>query len=622
MKINRRQMLLKNREIVKFIKTSLCFAVLFFSVFVFSKLVSADSNVNVEITFTSAGTPTVNQAFTASNFQSIADKIKNGSFTSKDLESNVWAQLGQEFSEKEGIITFPNGLSIGKNVKNSEAQAETILSFLLGAGYVNQVQMLNGTPGTGVSYILRNTVRLHMPGSPLKTYTNNKGQASGTLSTGLTSISSNTTGFVKLVDIKSNSKKIAIDTVNTGNALSFKIVNLSEKMKDNLNQYTVEYGQKIHYQLTISKSWLEANGSNLQLKPSANLIIDSMAINGQQLETNSIDQLPAVLDWGTLGESYPTQTVSKDGSANLVNLTNVENSLVSKNLTAYNTILPESNNTVTVDVWAHIEPTVTIHKQLALPAGVSSSQTINIAAYNNPEATFNIQAVATNATNTSICQSQNIMTTGINFALVSGKTNRLAEGAEYLLGKTSGGHSYIYTKGDSWQQVEGNLSNIDSQNSLVLTGGHLYALNQGNTGSIALNHGLFDFDARRDTSINASLIKIIGLAPNNHYFLYQIKSAKGQAAATTLYDFSVFNQGFVSAAGLLLQKNSIGRANVQSGTLNGKIPDFVAGTNEYNLLPVSSTSARSESGFETIIISISLATLLIFALTVVTLRVF
>lgn len=566
-----------------------------------------------------AGIPAVNQQFTASNFETVYNKIKNGSFASKDIDSSSWYKLGKDFSEENGVITFPNGLGIGKNVKNDDAQAKSILKFLLGSGYNQQVQVFNGTPGTGVSFILNNSVRFHLSGNAQKYFTNTKGESEAKLSMGMTAIFDGSGNFVKLADINEKTRNIRVDMANLNPNLSMTITNLSAKSKDVFNQYTVEYGQSIHYQLKVSKTWLTTKSSAIQLKPSANLKIDKISVDGKSVPYDRISLLPDVLNLTTYGQTFTPNTDPKDGTVNQFNTTNIGNNLLLQSIYGYNFSLASSHSDVNVNISAHVAPSVSVDRKIGLSSGVTSALSIPINAYRSPSAVFNLSAVAIKGTKTMVCQSQNVNTSGINFAMVDGSDGQFAKGAQYVLGKEVNGQKYLYSDSKKWERVD-SLETIDTSYYFTLSGGKQYALDKSTGSAIVLNSALFDFNAKRDRSINQSLIKIIGLSPNNNYFLYQVKDADNQQSGSKLQDFTVFNQAIITPDGSQIQKNSIGFAHTQSYALNGKIPDYAAGTNEYNLISVNTAAARGSGSTVRIVLSIIIAALLIIGSTIYLLR--
>ena len=79
--------------------------------------------------------------------------------------------------------------------------------------------------------------------------------------------------------------------------------------------------------------------------------------------------------------------------------------------------------------------------------------------------------------------------------------NKLASGAQYLLGKKKGDNYDIYTQTGNWVEVA-DLSSVSSIDPLVLEGGNIYSLGVSSGMSIPLNTSLFDFNAKRETKTN------------------------------------------------------------------------------------------------------------------------
>ncbi len=116
------------------------------------------------------------------------------------------------------------------------------------------------------------------------------------------------------------------------------------------------------------------------------------------------------------------------------------------------------------------------------------------------------------------------------------------------------------------------------------------------------------------------MIQFRGLSPENEYFLFQTKAPDGYEKIDSKQLFSVFNETKLLTNNSWGFKNSIGFANQQSFRANGKIPDYVAGTNEYNTLSVIKNHDLVFNSIVKIILPILIALLVIIAISIVVLK--
>ena len=133
----------------------------------------------VEVTFTSNGTPAGLQTMFTQNIQVAYEKIKSGNFTSEDLSSNGWTQVAQNFPHTQNTISLSNGVDIGLNVKHTNQEARDIISFLYQESYKALVNQLNGSE-TETSII-----KFNVPGNKGRNYTDNKGRGEAKAYAGL-----------------------------------------------------------------------------------------------------------------------------------------------------------------------------------------------------------------------------------------------------------------------------------------------------------------------------------------------------------------------------------------------------------------------------------------------------
>ena len=138
---------------------------------------------------------------------------------------------------------------------------------------------------------------------------------------------------------------------------------------------------------------------------------------------------------------------------------------------------------------------------------------------------------------------------------------------------------------------------------------------------IELNSTRFNYNFDRDTKINQSLIKLFGLGKGKDYFLYQVATPVDYAMNKTPINFTIFSELSTSPNGSKLTKTSMKMATHQSFKLNGLIPDYEAGANEYNILSVTPQKEIHFSAVKSIIFPLLLLVLGIMVIGVILVRI-
>ncbi len=515
----------------------------------------------VEVTFTSKGVPVFNTQFTIKNLQNAYNKIKNGTITSDNVNSSAW----QETEQQRGVIVADT-FGIGPGVQHTSEESESILRKMLNSGAVDLVDELNDNPGS--------TSIFHYPNNVVRRYTNNDGEALATTESGLNGIFDNDGDLIQLLRVKdNNTNKFTVDINSTTNLFEGKIINLSDDMKANANSYTVEFGQELTYQLTIDKSLLTQD-LPLAINPQTNLVVDDVSI--------PFTKVPAYGDTISLKSLGVTADNSINSNASLTVLKSQIQSKFYKNiLWGYAVTVPKSDTSVTLTIKAHLAPEVKLNSQLQ---GATTDGSLipmeflvgdsDLSAQTN----FFMNIVATTNTGSLHYSMPTVRTSGINFASVDASGKKFEKKRSYILGYEKNSQKFVY--GDNkWNPVS-SLDNLDLSTVQTFSGGNQYYLG-GTATAIPLSTELFSFNAVENRKINESLIKFLGLGQGKKYFLYP---ADNREVGEKELLFTVYNKDSLRANGQIINQTSIGKAQYEDYNINSLIPDYRAGSVEYNII--------------------------------------
>ena len=535
-------------EILKSVKpkhTNLFFLSLIFSFILLLSIaipVSATTKqsdqVLTKIEVKNNGVPVINTSYSALNIEGALEKVESGEFSQQFLESSAWKDFLQNaptwMNVEDNAIIFENGLKFGLNIKNNEVDAKRIITSILVSNGQEVIDELNkDMEGNKVS-----PIPFYQPGKITNKFTNQSGIAETFLSPGLTAILDANLNYVKLVEINSNPQKLNIDLGNTSKNLKFNLEGNYSTQKTNFESYVVSLNQGIEYHLLINKELAQStNTVNVTIPANSQLVIDSIAT----------DNLSAILNTNKVAFNPSSSNNSQPMVVATIGF--------DKNLTS----------DIMVVIKAHM------NMQLISSASL-------------PSLNLGMTAVTTQmGSGVDTATTPKLVTSGINFAMVDGKSDKLATGAEYLLTREGKGKKEVYLQDNSWGEVD-NLESTGLAQGKVIKGGQRYIIGFGETGiPLALNR--FNFNSKESEKLNRSLIQLYGLSKGYKYSLYQITEAKGFTIKDKVHDF-------VSPNGTFLVKSSISNASTPIPSLNSLIPDFSSGVNEYNALLVSDSPMR------------------------------
>ncbi|WP_285022714.1 surface protein [Lactococcus garvieae] len=535
------------------------FAVLFCSVLYhpIKAYSSQEDKILTKIEVTQNGTPIINTSFNALNVEVAMHQIKTGEFPQKFLEGGAWKtflQNAPEWMKVQGNeVIFENGLKFGPGIQLNDADARKIMNSILVSNGKAIIDELN----LETDNVPESPVPFYQPGKFTNKFTTQEGIAETSLSKGLTAILNAQLNYIKLVDIKQPNQTFAIDLKNTSPDLTFKLESATPKEKTNFGQYVISLDQNIEYRLLIKKNLMDSTDSvTLYLPANSQLVIDSIE------------------------SSNPEVTITQNNFAFDVTTANSPTPIVAA------TIGFDENLDQDIDI------AIKGHINKSLISGV-----------NSPNLNLGLQATTNQTGNgVELASTPNLVTSGINFAMIDGQKLSLESGAEYVLGREVGDKKEIYMPSGSWKTID-QLDSASVSNGEVLKGGQRYTIASENK-AIPLATTRFNFDAKQNQEINKSLIQIFGLSKGEKYFLYQIKAAQNYEASNKINYFNVDYSSRISNNGTFFSESTISKSNVALPTLNGKLPDFSAGENEYNPLIISETPLKKIEAVKKIIISV------------------
>lgn len=513
---------------------------------------------NVHVTFTSNGSPVFNSKFTIQNLQEAYEKIKTGTITSHDVNSAAWQAVEQQ---KGAYISDIFGINPG--IKNNSENTESILRNMYTSGAGALVDQLNGHA---------KDEPFHYPKNISRRYTDNSGRAEVATEAGINGVFDNDGNLVQLLRVKKNSaNNFSVDINSTTNLFTGKITNLSSEMKANDNSYTVELGEPLTYQLTIDKSLLTED-LPLAINPQTNLIIDEISL--------PYTQVPAYGDIISLQTLGITSDNSINPNASLAVLkSEIQQKFYKNILWGYAVTIPKSEHDVTVTIKAHLASEVKFESNLQ---GVTTDGSVTPMEFVVgdkdliPDTLFSMNIVASTTTGTLDYSMPTIRTSGINFVSVNASGTGLESKNSYILGYEKGKQKYVYGE-NRWNPVT-SLEDIDLSTVQTFSGGNQYYLG-GTSIPIPVNTDLFSFDAKKNRKVNESLIKFLGLGQGKKYFLYPVE---GKGLEKQELYFTVYNKDSRTLKGDITSQTSIGNAEYEDYSINNLIPDYRAGTTEYN----------------------------------------
>ncbi|MFK4946950.1 surface protein [Lactococcus garvieae] len=503
------------------------------------------------------GTPVINTSFNALNVEVAMQQIKMGQFSQKFLEGGAWKtflQNAPSWMKVQGNeVLFDNGLRFGPGITLNDTDARKVMNSILVSNGKPIISELN----LETSNIPESPVAFYQPGKYSNKFTDQQGIAETSISPGLTAILNAQLNYVKLIDVRQSGQMFTIDLENTSPDLDFKLEGVTPEEKTNFGQYVISLDRNLDYRLVIKKHLLEmTDGLTLSLPANSQMVIDSIESSNPEV---SIALNELAFDEATANAPSPVVAATVGFGKNL-------------------------DQDVDVVIKAHMNKAL-----------IASTNALNL--------NLKLQATTNQTGNgVELATSPNLVTSGINFAMFDGQKSSLESGAEYVLGRVRGDAKEIYLSDGSWKTVN-HLNDDLASIGEVIKGGRRYIITSGSI-EIPLATTRFNFEINNNQEINRSLIQIYGLSKGEKYFLYQTKAAQNYKQNNKIHYFDVGYSNRISRDGTLMSESTLSKSDTPLPTLNGTIPDFSAGENEYHTLPISDDAVEERDVLKKISIGI------------------
>lgn len=549
---------------------------------------------NGEVTFnisaTQQGEPAASSSIAYENIQTAYENIMKGNIPNELEKSVIW---NTSLSNKENFINLGAGLRLGQGITHSSEEAKKIIQILFQSNF-DIFQFLNGTS--------------HKTMSDIKSLiTDENGKGSAQAERGLLAVISNAM-IISFVDLASNNQNISVDLDGTSSGISLEFTGIPENSQSASGAYILENNQKIGYKIRISKDLLKESEQVFSIQTPPNVVIDSSSV---PLQKKSL--LPSVIPEAY----YQGLTVTSD---NYELLQQQVFSMTSEKLKSTYTnenyyTLPRSDEDITITGTLSVSPNVTEEVNFLFNTLPLTAQ-LNLHNFNMQDgsnvkqpSSFQITVQVGEGVGAASIISAPLSSAGINFVMIDGEKNKLISGAQYVLGKKEADKYYI-SSDKGWKEVEqSNLSHLDLNNYILMSGGNIYNLDDNQAIPMVVNSQNWDRDFQAIQSRNQSLLGIRGLGQGKQYFVMQVKAPEGYSKVDQPHYFTVHN----NKDNLQSPRNSdsIGFATEQAMKLNGQIPGYMAGANEFNVLSVTSDTGNLGVNIKIIIIPIMLIILFI-----------
>ena len=549
---------------------------------------------NGEVTFnisaTQQGEPAASSSIAYENIQTAYENIMKGNIPNELEKSVIW---NTSLSNKENFINLGAGLRLGQGITHSSEEAKKIIQILFQSNF-DIFQFLNGSS--------------HKTMSDIKSLiTDENGKGSAQAERGLLAVISNAM-IISFVDLASNNQNISVDLDGTSSGISLEFTGIPENSQSASGAYILENNQKIGYKIRISKDLLKESEQVFSIQTPPNVVIDSSSV---PLQKKSL--LPSVIPEAY----YQGLTVTSDNyellQQQVFSMTSEKLKSTSSNENYYT--LPRSDEDITITGTLSVSPNVPEEVNFLFNTLPLTAQ-LNLHNFNMQDgsnvkqpSSFQITVQVGEGVGAASIISAPLSSAGINFVMIDGEKNKLISGAQYVLGKKEADKYYI-SSDKGWKEVEqSNLSHLNLDDYILLSGGNIYNLDDNQAIPMAVNSQNWDRDFQAIQSRNQSLLGIRGLGQGKQYFVMQVKAPEGYSKVDQPHYFTVHN----NKDNLQSPRNSdsIGFATEQAMKLNGQIPGYMAGANEFNVLSVTSDTGNLGVNIKIIIIPIMLIILFI-----------
>lgn len=562
MTINKYKNYIKTFSLLLMIVTSFCLS----AINVFAANTDTEE-VTFQISAMQQGNPAALSTVAYENVQTAYENIMKGAIPVELEKTVLW---NTALSAGQNSINLGGELQLGKGITHTSDEAKKIIQILF-QSHFEIFQFLNGMPNES--------------GTSLKSLTTDEnGQGSGQIKKGLLAVI-NDNIIINLTELKADNQQLLVNLDGSNSGVVFEFTGLPDGVQSAGGTYVVENNYKIGYKITVSKELLRENGQVLMILTPPNIVIDSASV---PLEKKSL--LPQVIPNSYYKELNVTGENYELFKPQIFATTSEQLKSTFSNENYYN--LPQSTEDIVVTGELSISPNITekvnfLFDTIPLTAQLTL-HSFNMQEGSNVKQPSNFQIIAQvgEGTTAASATSAPLSSAGINFVLIDGEKNKLVSGAQYVLGKKEDNKYYISSY-SGWKEVkQKDLLQINPNDYIVMSGGNIYNLGENQAIPMSVNPQNWDRDFQGIQSRNQSLLGIRGLGQGKQYFIMQIKAPEGYNKIDQPYYFTVYNDK--DNLQLRRNTNSIGFADIQATRLNGQIPGYVAGTNEFNALSVTS----------------------------------
>ena len=511
-------------------------------------------SINIVLSVTNNGMPANNTKIVAICVSTLFQKLENGDFTNQEVSSLNWQKMkialqpndmgslqnDSQLSE-EPIISLPNGLNFGPNVRHNQFDAKVILEYILKNGDLNFLKALNGN---------QPVITFLNPTDPTQGFTNVNGEGQAIIPSGMYAIfsrnpmTSNDT-FFKIVSFDEQSK-INLDLKNLSDDVSFSLKENHDCQPVGYNQYVVASGSQnvLNYKLILKKRILSQQRI-FMLNSSPNLVLTRVSFTSEE-QMGSISSPPSI----------------NNETPNIIGL---GNQIIKIN---------PSSTDVEINIQAYVNPTATNAINTS-----ASYLTLNEIDNTNDQ----LSAV-----------SPVVNLSGINFVMSNKSHKALAIGDEFILGKKDDHRYYYFNKVGQWIETnQENFKALDLSQVMTIKGGKQYQFGNPAALDIPLISNRWSLSTEEARKNNQSLIQLNGFALGNDYFLYRVKSEEMDANIKIPFSISTKFKRLNNQS--IVMSNSISDAKYQNFNINQLIPDFSTNSMEYNDISLGETNFSSNS---------------------------
>lgn len=537
------------------------------------------------VNITSNGFPQKNYMGYIVSYQKAYEKIKNGNFSDEDIKSSAWIAASGGNTTSGGntasggnttkISIASTGLYIGRSQIHTDEETSAIIKSMF-SNELSLLQFLNDTPGAALTShpLPKNVFQMYRKGNgALPLSAKNGDLFASEIPLGYAIVINSLGTYVSHIVINSLTKKININLGQPYQGVAVVIKGVPEDTK-NKDTYVLDNQESYTYEIKIASSIIDEN-TTVQIFVPKNIVISNLS--------NLYDGVPTPDGKNIVYKVFLSSSQKKDTTI----------------------IKWDNKGNVILNLYANLDLdnfSTSLYTQKEYLTG------------------YRINVLVQNKFESLTSASPNTSTGGINFVEMDTNKNVLVTGASYLLGKKINSKIYYYIPKYGWKK-DSEVKQEDLKFGAILTGGRRYFFQSHYTKlhrdypiPLPLSTSLANYNQKQSTKINKSLIQIVGLRPGQNYFLKEISTPAGYKIQKNVIPFKISYERYYSPNDSLIIQDSASNAVNPSYKVDGQIPDFAAGYNEYNVLSVTSRSSVRFNSFFSIILPIILAFIVVLSI--------